>query len=274
MPSLFSSRTSLLRGICVPVCLLLLASCNGSTEQSSSNAEPPPTAEQSVDAETTVTGDLAESAREDARNAESQAQSPNESKKAMDDQKQRIATFGGGCFWCVEAVFQELEGVTAVVSGYAGGQIENPTYEQICTGATGHAEVCQITYDPTRVEFKELLEVFWKTHDPTTLNRQGFDVGTQYRSVIFYHSAEQQEQAETYRRKLDESGIFGSPIVTEISAAPQFYKAEEYHQNYFRSHPEAGYCAAVIQPKMSKFRKVFEDKLRSAEQAGADSESP
>lgn len=180
----------------------------------------------------------------------------------MDTQSEQVATLGGGCFWCVEAVFQELDGVLKVESGYAGGEVENPTYEQVCSGLTGHAEVCQITFDPSRITFDELLEVFWKTHDPTTLNRQGNDVGTQYRSVVFYHSDKQKELAELYRKKLDASGAFGAPIVTEISPVPKFYKAEAYHQNYFRTNPNAGYCAYVIQPKMAKFRKVFENKLR------------
>jgi peptide-methionine (S)-S-oxide reductase len=174
----------------------------------------------------------------------------------------KVATFGGGCFWCVEAVFQQVKGVEKVVSGYAGGAVPKPTYEQVCTGQTGHAEVCQITFDPKVVSFPDLLEVFWKTHDPTTLNRQGNDVGTQYRSVVFYHDDEQKEQAEEYKAKLDASGAFNRPIVTEISKAPTFYPAEEYHQNYYRRNPEQGYCQFVIVPKMEKFRAVFRDKLK------------
>lgn len=176
-----------------------------------------------------------------------------------------VVTFGAGCFWCVEAVFQELRGVEAVVSGYTGGDVENPTYEQICTGETGHAEVCQISYDPTQVTFKEMLEVFWKTHDPTTLNRQGNDAGTQYRSAIFYHTAEQKKQAEQYKQRLDESGAFKNPIVTKIEPLTKFYPAELYHQNYFRQNPNESYCAFLIRPKMEKFRKAFADKLKSAE---------
>jgi peptide-methionine (S)-S-oxide reductase len=185
---------------------------------------------------------------------------PTEKKHQME-----VATFGGGCFWCVEAVFQELRGVEAVVSGYTGGNVENPTYEQICTGQTGHAEVCQITYDPTQVTFKEMLEVFWRTHDPTTLNRQGNDVGTQYRSAIFYHTPEQKKQAEQYKQRLDESGAFDNPIVTKIEPLTKFYPGELYHQNYFRQNPNQGYCAFVIRPKMEKFRKAFADKLKSGE---------
>jgi peptide-methionine (S)-S-oxide reductase len=172
------------------------------------------------------------------------------------------ATFGSGCFWCTEAIFENLNGVTSVVSGYAGGQVENPTYEAVCTGTTGHAEVTQITYDPNLISFDELLEVFWKTHDPTTLNRQGNDVGPQYRSVIFYHNEEQRELAEKYKAELDKSGAWDNPIVTEITAYTNFYPAEKYHQNYYESNPNQGYCAFVIAPKLEKFKKVFKDKLK------------
>jgi peptide-methionine (S)-S-oxide reductase len=172
------------------------------------------------------------------------------------------ATLGGGCFWCVEAVFEELEGVVDVKSGYAGGSLANPTYEQVCSGLTGHAEVCQITFDPARISYQKLLEVFFKTHDPTTLNRQGGDAGTQYRSVIFYHDDRQKEVAETVKRQLDQSGAWDDPIVTEISAAPTFYEAEAYHQDYYRQNPGQGYCQFVIRPKMDKFRKAFADKLK------------
>lgn len=174
-----------------------------------------------------------------------------------------IATFGAGCFWCVEAVFLELDGVLSVESGYAGGKIENPTYEQICSGTTGHAEVCQIRYDPAKITFDELLEVFWKTHDPTTLNRQGNDVGTQYRSVVFFHDDAQQALAEQRKGQLDAAGIWQDPIVTEISPFTKFYMAEEYHQQYYERNPEAGYCQVIIRPKVEKFRKVFKDKLKS-----------
>jgi peptide-methionine (S)-S-oxide reductase len=173
-----------------------------------------------------------------------------------------VVTFGAGCFWCVEAVFQQLDGVISVQSGYSGGKVKNPTYEQVCTGRTGHAEVCQIKYDPSRITFPELLEVFWKTHDPTTLNRQGADKGTQYRSVIFYHNDEQKQLAEKYKKALDESGAFKRPIVTEISPYTNFYVAEDNHQNYFKLNPQQGYCRLVIQPKVEKFREVFKDKLK------------
>lgn len=178
------------------------------------------------------------------------------------DVETKVATFGAGCFWCVEAVFQRLQGVIAVESGYAGGRVDNPTYKQVCTGATGHAEVCQIRYDPAKISFDELLEVFWKTHDPTTLNRQGADVGTQYRSVIFYHDDQQRAQAELRKEQLNKSGAWNAPIVTEISPLTRFFKAEDYHQNYFRENPQQGYCRFVIRPKLEKFEKVFRDKLK------------
>jgi len=174
----------------------------------------------------------------------------------------QIATFGSGCFWCTEAIFERLNGVVKVESGYSGGKVENPTYEEVCTGTTGHAEVTQITYDPSIISFDELLEVFWKTHDPTTLNRQGNDVGTQYRSVIFYHNEEQKELAENYKVELDKSGVWDNPIVTEISPFTNFYLAEKYHQEYYNNNPNQGYCTFVITPKVEKFEKVFKDKLK------------
>lgn len=180
----------------------------------------------------------------------------------MNNDSLEMATFGAGCFWCTEAIFSRLEGVVSVVPGYSGGTVPNPTYEQVCTGTTGHAEVCQITFDPQRISYDELLEVFWKTHDPTTPNRQGNDIGTQYRSVIFYHNQHQRERAEYYKQQLDASGIFGAPIVTEIVPFEQFYPAEDYHRNYFERHPEKAYCALVIRPKVEKFEQIFRSKLR------------
>ena len=177
------------------------------------------------------------------------------------------ATFGAGCFWCVEAVFQRLAGVHSVVSGYTGGTVQHPTYKQICTGTTGHAEVAQISYDPAVLSFEELLEVFWQTHDPTTLNRQGNDVGTQYRSAIFYHNAQQREIAEQYKQQLDASGAFPTPIVTEIVPLDVFYPAEDYHQNYFNDNARQPYCQFVVRPKVEKLVKLFSDKLKDA--AGA-----
>jgi peptide-methionine (S)-S-oxide reductase len=175
--------------------------------------------------------------------------------------KLETATFAGGCFWCVEAIFQNLQGVASVVSGYTGGSVENPTYEQVCSGSTGHAEAIQITFDPAKISYKELLEVFWQTHDPTTLNRQGNDTGTQYRSAIFYHSDQQRQTAALYKKELGAAKIWGSPIVTEIVPFKKFYKAEDYHQNYYRQNAGQPYCRFVITPKVEKFRKVFEKKL-------------
>jgi len=173
------------------------------------------------------------------------------------------ATFAAGCFWCVEAVFQNLNGVQSVASGYTGGTAENPSYEEVCSGSTGHAEACQIVYDPKIITYAELLEVFWKTHDPTTLNRQGNDSGTQYRSAIFYHSEDQKKQAEHYKSELDSSGAFDAPIVTEIAPFTKFYKAENYHQNYFNEHGAQPYCLLVIRPKVEKFKKAFGEKLKT-----------
>lgn len=173
------------------------------------------------------------------------------------------ATFGAGCFWCVEAIFQDLEGVEEVVSGYSGGQIKNPTYREICSGRTGHAEVIQISYNPEKISFDELLEVFWQTHDPTTLNKQGADEGTQYRSVVFYHNEDQRIKAEKYKINLNESGAFNKPVVTEIAAFTEFYPAEDYHQNYYKQNEDAPYCTYVIKPKMEKFKKVFQDKIKN-----------
>lgn len=173
------------------------------------------------------------------------------------------ATFGGGCFWCTEAVFLKLKGVQSVVSGYSGGSVKNPSYEEVCTGTTGHAEAIQVTFDPALIKYDELLEVFWKTHDPTTLNRQGNDVGTQYRSAIFYHNDEQKRLAEHYKQKLDASGLFPAPIVTEIVPFTQFYRAEEYHQDFFARNPYQPYCNAVIPAKLDKLKKLFSDKLKS-----------
>lgn len=172
------------------------------------------------------------------------------------------ATFGAGCFWCVEAVFQRLNGVKSVKSGYSGGFVKNPSYKEVCNGSTGHAEVCQIIFDSSKISFKELLEVFWKTHDPTTLNRQGNDFGTQYRSAVFYHSALQKELAEKYKKELNEAGAYPDPILTEIAAFTEFYPAEDYHQNYYNQNGSQGYCRYVIQPKVEKFEKVFKDKLK------------
>lgn len=181
---------------------------------------------------------------------------------SQNNKNMEVATFGSGCFWCTEAIFQQLKGVESAVSGYSGGTVKNPSYKEVCTGSTGHAEVIQIRYNPDIITFKELLEIFWKTHDPTTLNRQGADVGTQYRSVIFYHNQSQKKLAEEYKKKLDEANIFNNPIVTEITEFKEFYKAEDYHQEYYNNNKSQSYCNFVITPKIEKFKKVFNEKLK------------
>ena len=181
-------------------------------------------------------------------------------------QANEIATLGGGCFWCVEAVFQELEGVRFVESGYSGGEKPNPTYQEVCSEVTGHAEVVQVHFDSNTITFREILEAFFATHDPTTLNRQGGDIGTQYRSAIFFGSTQQREIAEELIAELNSRQIFDSPIVTEVTELDTFYSAENYHQDYFRQNPAQGYCQAVISPKMSKFRSMFVGRLKTAKQ--------
>ena len=197
------------------------------------------------------------------------AQKDNNSKSKKDTKamttsnvKLDTATFGTGCFWCTEAIFQQLEGVEKVTSGYSGGSVANPTYEQVCSKTTGHAECLNIMYDPKKITFDELLEVFWQTHDPTTLNRQGADVGTQYRSVVFYHNEEQKAKTEKYKAELNKSGAFDNPIVTTLEPFTIFYPAENYHQNYYNSNGSQGYCQFVIRPKVEKFEKVFKSKLK------------
>ncbi|MBS1508165.1 MAG: peptide-methionine (S)-S-oxide reductase MsrA [Bacteroidetes bacterium] len=185
-----------------------------------------------------------------------------QTKKVMESTELKTATFGAGCFWCTEAVFLNVKGVTKVVSGYSGGKVKNPTYREVCSGLTGHAEVTQITYDPKVVSFSDLLEVFWNTHDPTTLNRQGADEGTQYRSAVFYADEEQKKIAEQYKKQLEESHLYKNPIVTEISPLTNFYPAEDYHQNYYALNPNQGYCQYVIRPKVEKFKKQFSAKLK------------
>lgn len=175
-----------------------------------------------------------------------------------------VATFAGGCFWCTEAVFSELAGVRAVIPGYTGGTVPRPTYEQVCTGGTGHAEAVEITFDPSTISFHDLLGIFFTTHDPTTLNRQGNDVGTQYRSAVFYHDEGQRTTAQAVVRELEAAGVWRRKIVTEIVPFTAFYPAEEYHRNYFRRNPERAYCQVVIAPKVTKFRKQYVDRLRVA----------
>jgi len=179
----------------------------------------------------------------------------------MNPQKE-VVTFGAGCFWCVESIFQRVDGVISVTSGYSGGKTNNPTYEDVCSGTTGHAEVCQIIYDKNKISFTELLEIFFSTHDPTTLNRQGNDIGTQYRSVIFYHTEEQKKEAEKYKKQLNDAGVFDKPIVTEIAPYSKFYAAEDYHQNYYNQNKGKPYCTFVINPKLEKFQKLFPSKIK------------
>jgi peptide-methionine (S)-S-oxide reductase len=171
--------------------------------------------------------------------------------------EQEIATLGAGCFWCIEAVYQEMQGVLSVESGYMGGRVDNPTYDQVCSGATGHVEVAQLVFDPAVVSFRDILEVFFSIHDPTSLDRQGNDVGSQYRSAIFYHSPEQKQTAEAVIRELDAERLFSRPIVTEVRPAQPFYPAENYHRDYFRTHPNQPYCAYIVAPKVKKFREKF-----------------
>jgi len=180
----------------------------------------------------------------------------------MSEHKTEIATFAAGCFWCVEAQFQQLDGVKKVESGYTGGHVAHPSYKEVCTGTTGHAEACNITYDPSVISFDELLAAFFTAHDPTQLNRQGNDIGTQYRSGIYYHNEEQKEKAEYYIKKLNEEKAYPTPIVTEVKPYGAFYVAEDYHQNYYNQNGEEGYCRMVIRPKLDKFKKVFAGKLK------------
>jgi peptide-methionine (S)-S-oxide reductase len=180
----------------------------------------------------------------------------------IDQSKLETATFGTGCFWCTEAIFQQVEGVVKVTSGYSGGKVENPSYKEVCTGTTGHAECLNIEYDPAKVTFDELLEMFWQVHDPTTLNRQGNDVGTQYRSVVFYHNEKQKATVEKYKAELNKSGAWDNPLVTTLEPFVKFYPAEDYHQNYYNSNKGEGYCQFVIRPKVEKFEKVFKNKLK------------
>jgi peptide-methionine (S)-S-oxide reductase len=180
-----------------------------------------------------------------------------------DGQTKELATLAGGCFWCLEAVYKELRGVERVVSGYAGGHVSDPTYREVCEGTTGHAEVVQITFDPALASYRELLEVFFTIHDPTTLNRQGGDVGSQYRSAVFYHTPEQRETAEQVIAEMTAERVWDSPIVTEVAPLDKFYPAEDYHQDYFEKNPTQPYCTAVVAPKVSKFRKLFLERLKA-----------
>jgi peptide-methionine (S)-S-oxide reductase len=185
-----------------------------------------------------------------------------ETKHSQGTDGREVATLAGGCFWCLEAVYEQLKGVQSVVSGYAGGHVPNPTYRQVTSGTTGHAEVVQITYDPGEVSYRDLLGVFFTIHDPTTLNRQGADVGTQYRSAIFYHSQAQKEIAEEVIREMEGAGVWDDPIVTQLAPLDAFYRAEDYHQEYYRKNPNQAYCQVVIRPKVAKFRQKYMDRLK------------
>lgn len=195
-----------------------------------------------------------------AQNSNSKSTRMESSSKSNDSLE--TITLGAGCFWCVEAVFDQLKGVESVQSGYSGGKVKNPSYKEVCSGLTGHAEVCQVTYNPSVISLTELLEVFFSTHNPTTLNRQGADVGTQYRSAIFYHSEEQKELSEKIIAQLNDDKVFPDPIVTEVTAYTNFYHAEDYHNDYYELNGSQPYCRAVIKPKLDKFKKTFEDKLK------------
>lgn len=187
---------------------------------------------------------------------------PPDPEEVGSDAESELATFGSGCFWCTEAVFQQIKGVRSAVPGYSGGAVENPTYEQVCDGTTGHAEVVQVTFDPRVVSYPELLEVFWRSHDPTTRDRQGNDVGPQYRSVVFFHTDRQRRLAERYRAKIDEAHVFPSPLVTEIAPFTAFYPAEAHHRDFYATNPRQSYCRVVIRPKIDKLRKVFQDRVK------------
>lgn len=240
--------------------LLLTAGC-GTPVQTDAVNSPPETSAPVADAD--AKSDKSDAAKKTDSNSDTKTSEKMSETTTTEKTKMEIATFGGGCFWCTEAVFQQIKGVEKVVSGYCNGQVLNPTYEQVCSGRTGHAEVIQITYDPSKVDFAKLLEVHFKTHNPTTLNQQGADRGTQYRSGIYCHSDKQKTKAESIIKQLDASGAFGDPIVTEVVDIAKFYPAEDYHQNYYSLNAKKNpYCQAVIVPKMEKFKKTFANILK------------
>ena len=245
--------------------ILVIMAAAGCSNFSGTDIATAPVDSSSPSAETPNPASSSSGSGQDADKNNDTENNVNSSAQANSETGTQVATFGSGCFWCTEAFFQRLNGVEKVASGYSGGHVKNPTYEQVCEKTTGHAEVVQITYDADVISFKELLEVFWKTHDPTTPNQQGNDVGPQYRSAIFYHNETQRELAETYKKKLDESGAFRAPIVTEITQFDTFYPAEDYHQNYYNLNPRQGYCSFVIAPKLEKFKAAFADKLKEDE---------
>lgn len=243
--------------------LVAISGCNSADETTTA----PPISEATVEDDSASSNSSEDSENQVADATGSGTTTSAESNSSAESGAPRLetATFGAGCFWCVEAVFELLKGVEKVESGYCNGEVPNPTYEQVCTGETGHAEVIRITYDPSVISYDALLQVFWTSHDPTTLNRQGPDEGTQYRSGVYYHSDEQRALAESYKKKLNEQQVFDSPIVTEIVKADTFYPAEDYHQDYFALNSNNRYCRAVIPPKLAKVRKVFADKLKQPE---------
>jgi len=245
-------RTILFPPLILFVACCVSAGCSSSTPEPESLA-PPVVTENPELAEPSDVAVTAESAREELESADEAASTAD---------RTQTATLGAGCFWCVEAVFEQIEGVTAVRSGYSGGLVKDPTYEAVCTGTTGHAEVIQLDYDPSVTSFEEVLQVFFTSHDPTTPNRQGADVGTQYRSAIFYHSDEQKQIAEEVIAELNKSKAFPNPIVTEVTEFEKFYEAEDYHQDYFELNGRAPYCRMVIVPKVEKVKKVFAEKLK------------
>jgi peptide-methionine (S)-S-oxide reductase len=236
--------------------------CTSSTSDSDSQAPPVAAVEEADTLSVDEEAPADDSAAAESTEGESPSDEPQSDDAPSATDGPQTATLGAGCFWCVEAVFEQIEGVTAVRSGYTGGAIENPTYEQVCTGTTGHAEVIQLDYDPAVTSFEEVLQVFFSSHDPTTLNRQGADVGTQYRSAVFYHSDQQKQVAEKVIAELDKAGAFSNPIVTEVSEFKKFYEAEDYHQDYFELNGRAPYCRLVIVPKIEKVKKVFAEKLK------------
>ena len=234
--------------------LMIAGGCQSELEVSTVDLNEPSTVEEpTTEVETPAVTESENGPEEETENS----QMTGETKLAM-------ATLGSGCFWCTEAMLEDVEGVLDVISGYAGGHVKNPTYRAVCEGTTGHAEVVQVTYDPNKITYKRLLELFWQSHDPTTLNRQGADVGTQYRSTIMWHDEDQFKEAQTSIKEA--APLFKDPIVTKLEKLDVFYPAEDYHQDYFKLNPNAGYCQAVIMPKLAKFRKVFEEKLVGSEQ--------
>ena len=256
-----NSRNNIMKKIIIIIALFPLLACSNGTVELSKVQNEEVKMESDEQTQKLLAIDKSEfNVRQDSNNLNFDSRKINTHSKNNNTMKE--ATFGAGCFWCIEACFIDIEGIVSVVPGYAGGKRQNPTYEQVCSGATGHAEVARIIYDETKISFDELLEMFWFVHDPTQLNRQGNDIGTQYRSVIFYHSEEQKIIAEKYKAKLEEEKVWDNPIVTEIVAINNYFEAEKYHHNYLELNPENAYCRAIVRPKVDKFKKVFGSKLK------------